>query len=160
MGKIVWTEELWRWEEWGLNGAEKGEKEGRKKELGQWKGDSRSWMRRSSLHSVDISLHGLSKVSVLNHLDTLNLLFVHQEAPSCSDARWGGTGGRWNLLVTSMVSILPPHPACPSWPTPPTETIHPALQWERPEIGRFRTAPNNEPLWMAWMWCHCSTRGH
>ncbi len=99
-----------------------------------------------------------SKVSVLSHPDTLNLPFVHGEAPSCRDARWGGTGGRWNLLVTSMVSILPP--VCPPWPAPPIATIHPVLQWERPGTPRFGTAPYNEPLWMAWMWRHCSTRGH
>lgn len=59
-------------------------------------------------------------MSVLNYLDTLNLPFVHGEAPSCRDARWGDTGGRWNLLVTSMVSILPPYaltgPPRPSGP--------------------------------------------
>lgn len=33
-----------------------------------------------------------SKVSVLSSPDTLNLPFVHGEAPSCRDARWGGTG--------------------------------------------------------------------
>lgn len=77
-------------------------------------------MHYSLVHSVDISLHSLSKVRVLNHLDTLNLLFVIQEALAAvmqgeEALRADGTclSPQWSLFSPLYALLGPPRPLRP-----------------------------------------------
>lgn len=93
-----------------------------------------------------------SKVSDLSQPDTLNLPFVCAKRPLAVEMQGEeALGGRWNLLVTSMVSFLPPFSCVGALtgPAPPTAAIHRGLQWERPGTPHFGSAPHNEPLWLS-----------
>lgn len=99
---------------------QKGEKNQKEKKFGEWKGDSEGWMLHSLVHSVDISLYGLSKVNVLNHLDTLNLPFVHQEALYAvmqGEEALGADGTclspQWSLFSPLYALCGPPRPSEP-----------------------------------------------
>lgn len=134
MGKIARSEVLRMREVAWMGKKENGAE--RKRNLVNGKGPE--WMNKPIPPSVVLIFPSMapSKVSILSHPDTLNLPIVLGEAPGCREARWGGTGGRWNLPITSMASfyprVYPPVPRCHS--VGPVGTSLDPVLWEQSHI--------------------------